>query len=95
MRSSWRISVSRTILVQLDPVYDLIHPIRRTGPLVSISVRCLPPLVRMCLADSNNLAHPDPTIHPMKLKDFAKKLKDYYGWDENEFLEATQKKYSN
>lgn len=31
----------------------------------------------------------------MKLKDFAKKLKDYYGWDENEFLEATQKKYSN
>ena len=43
-----------------------------------------------------SLAHPDSTIHPMKLKDFAKKLKDYYGWDEEEFLQATQnKKYDN
>ena len=36
-------------------------------------------------------AHPDPTIHPMKLKDFAKKLKEYYGWNEEAFLKATQR----
>ena len=26
----------------------------------------------------------------MKLKDFAKKLKEYYGWSPEEFLKATQ-----
>ena len=29
-------------------------------------------------------------IHPMKLKDFAKNLKEYYGWDPEDFLKATQ-----
>lgn len=44
-------------------------------------------------AISNSLvfaAHPDPTIHPMKLKDYAKQLKAYYGWKPEEFLKATQ-----
>ncbi len=27
----------------------------------------------------------------MKLKDFAKKLREYYGWNEEEFLKATQR----
>jgi len=34
--------------------------------------------------------HPDPTIGPMKLKDFAKKLKDYYGWSEEDFYSRIQ-----
>ena len=29
-------------------------------------------------------------IHPMKLKDFAKQLRDHYGWTAEEFLRATQ-----
>jgi len=32
--------------------------------------------------------HPDPTIHPVMLKEFRKKLKRYYGWDENEWEKA-------
>ena len=36
------------------------------------------------------VAHPDPTIHPMKLKDYEKQLKAYYGWKPEEFLKATQ-----
>jgi hypothetical protein len=31
-------------------------------------------------------AHPDPTLYPVKIKEFGKKLKDYYGWDEEDFL---------
>ena len=27
----------------------------------------------------------------MKLKDFAKKLREYYGWNEEEFLKSTQR----
>ncbi|KAG2342475.1 hypothetical protein BDR05DRAFT_990338 [Suillus weaverae] len=30
--------------------------------------------------------HPDPTLYPVKIKEFGKKLKDYYGWDEEDFL---------
>ncbi|KAH9942511.1 uncharacterized protein BXZ73DRAFT_88059 [Epithele typhae] len=33
--------------------------------------------------------HPDPTIHPVALKRYAKKLKDTYGWNEEQFLQAT------
>lgn len=36
------------------------------------------------------IAHPNPTIHPKKLRDFSKKLQEYYGWDPEEFLKATQ-----
>lgn len=32
------------------------------------------------------IAHPDPTLYPVKIKEFGKKLKDYYGWDEEDFL---------
>ncbi|KAF7321790.1 hypothetical protein MKEN_00700800 [Mycena kentingensis (nom. inval.)] len=32
--------------------------------------------------------HPDPTIHPVMLREFAKKLKKSYGWSEAEFLGA-------
>ena len=59
---------------------------------VSTSVR--PPvfLAALCVeAHDVRIAHPDPTIHPMKLKDFAKKLKEYYGWNEEAFLKATQR----
>ncbi|KAJ7072063.1 hypothetical protein C8F01DRAFT_1102364 [Mycena amicta] len=30
--------------------------------------------------------HPDPTIHPIMLREFAKKLKKSYGWSEVDFL---------
>ncbi|KAG1731502.1 uncharacterized protein EDB91DRAFT_1058741 [Suillus paluster] len=30
--------------------------------------------------------HPDPTLYPVMLKEFGKKLKDYYGWEEEDFL---------
>ncbi|KDR75158.1 hypothetical protein GALMADRAFT_249095 [Galerina marginata CBS 339.88] len=30
--------------------------------------------------------HPDPTLQPVMLKEFAKKLKRYYGWDEEDLL---------
>ncbi|KAF7361625.1 hypothetical protein MVEN_00505800 [Mycena venus] len=30
--------------------------------------------------------HPDPTIHPMMLREFAKRLKNNYGWSEADFL---------
>ncbi|KAJ6499016.1 hypothetical protein C8R45DRAFT_100912 [Mycena sanguinolenta] len=32
--------------------------------------------------------HPDPTLHPMMLREFAKKLKKNYGWCEADFLSA-------
>ncbi|KAJ6500171.1 hypothetical protein C8R47DRAFT_1211730 [Mycena vitilis] len=32
--------------------------------------------------------HPDPTIHPVMLREFAKKLKKNYGWSEADFLQA-------
>jgi hypothetical protein len=32
-----------------------------------------------------SIAHPDPTLYPVKIKEFGKKLKDYYGWDEEDF----------
>jgi len=31
-------------------------------------------------------AHPDPTLQPHHLDAFAKKLKRYYGWDEEDLL---------
>jgi hypothetical protein len=31
-------------------------------------------------------AHPDPTLYPYKIREFGKKLKEYYGWDEEDFL---------
>ncbi|PPQ87476.1 hypothetical protein CVT25_008212 [Psilocybe cyanescens] len=30
--------------------------------------------------------HPDPTLQPVMLKEFAKKLKRYYGWNEDDLL---------
>jgi len=30
--------------------------------------------------------HPDPTITPIMLREFAKKLKKNYGWSEADFL---------
>ncbi|KAF5380464.1 hypothetical protein D9615_004625 [Tricholomella constricta] len=33
--------------------------------------------------------HPDPTIQPTKLKDYAKRLKRSYGWNEQDFLRQT------
>jgi hypothetical protein len=33
-------------------------------------------------------AHPDPTIHPVMLREFAKKLKKNYGWTEADFIFA-------
>ncbi|KAG1731500.1 uncharacterized protein EDB91DRAFT_1252138 [Suillus paluster] len=31
-------------------------------------------------------SHSDPTLYLMMLKEFGKKLKDYYGWEEEDFL---------
>ncbi|KAG6335576.1 hypothetical protein ID866_3516 [Astraeus odoratus] len=30
--------------------------------------------------------HPDPTLHPNHLREFGKKLKNYYGWSEDDLL---------
>ncbi|KAJ6587183.1 hypothetical protein DFH09DRAFT_248564 [Mycena vulgaris] len=30
--------------------------------------------------------HPDPTIHPVMLREFAKKVKKNYGWSEADFV---------
>ncbi|KAJ6594189.1 hypothetical protein B0H19DRAFT_53007 [Mycena capillaripes] len=35
--------------------------------------------------------HPDPTIHPVMLREFAKKLKKNYGWSEADFLMTSSK----
>ncbi|KAG8213928.1 hypothetical protein J3R82DRAFT_10674 [Butyriboletus roseoflavus] len=34
-------------------------------------------------------AHPDPTLHANHLRDFGKKLKEYYDWSEEDFLRRT------
>jgi len=34
--------------------------------------------------------HPDPTIQPIMLKEFAKKLKRYYGWTEEDLLRQSE-----
>jgi hypothetical protein len=31
-------------------------------------------------------AHPDPTLYPHKIREYGKKLKDAYGWGEEDFL---------
>ncbi|KAG1809301.1 uncharacterized protein BJ212DRAFT_1448757 [Suillus subaureus] len=36
--------------------------------------------------DEDRVSHPDPTLYPVKIKEFGKKLKEYYGWDEEDFL---------
>ncbi|KIO10195.1 hypothetical protein M404DRAFT_21860 [Pisolithus tinctorius Marx 270] len=36
-----------------------------------------------------SVAHPDPTLHPHKLREFGKRLKEYYGWSEEDFLKRT------
>ncbi|KAG6860761.1 hypothetical protein C0995_007793 [Termitomyces sp. Mi166 len=35
-------------------------------------------------------AHPDPTLQPIKLKQFAKRLKKSYGWTEEDFIRQTE-----
>lgn len=32
--------------------------------------------------------HPDPTIHPMMLREFSKKLQRHYGWTQDDILSA-------
>ncbi|KAG6885905.1 hypothetical protein C0993_007923 [Termitomyces sp. T159_Od127] len=34
--------------------------------------------------------HPDPTLQPIKLKDYAKRLKKHYGWTEEDFICQTE-----
>ncbi|KAF8070672.1 hypothetical protein FPV67DRAFT_1488307 [Lyophyllum atratum] len=34
--------------------------------------------------------HPDPTLQPIRLKDYAKRLKKHYGWNEEDFLRQTE-----
>ncbi|TFY60550.1 hypothetical protein EVJ58_g5077 [Rhodofomes roseus] len=34
--------------------------------------------------------HPDPTLQPVMLKEFSKKLKERYGWSEEDFYKAVQ-----
>lgn len=33
--------------------------------------------------------HPDPTLHHHKVREFGKRLKEYYGWSEEDFLKRT------
>ena len=35
------------------------------------------------------VAHPDPTIQPVMLKDFAKKLQRHYGWTQEDIVAAS------
>ena len=36
-------------------------------------------------SDRHLAAHPDPTLYPVMLKEYVKKLKRYYGWSEEDF----------
>ncbi|KAI0661282.1 hypothetical protein C8Q70DRAFT_1052382 [Cubamyces menziesii] len=56
-------------------------------PSVSGSiVRFDPQTRRTDLSRSTNATYPDPTISSKKLRDFSKKLQEYYGWDPEDFL---------
>jgi hypothetical protein len=33
--------------------------------------------------------HPDTTLHPVRVKQFAKRLKKQYGWTEEDFMKAS------
>ena len=35
------------------------------------------------------VAHPDPTIQPVMLEDFAKKLQRHYGWTQEDIVAAS------
>jgi len=35
---------------------------------------------------SLSLAHPDPTLFPQQVKEFGKRLKEHYGWIEDDFM---------
>lgn len=48
------------------------------------SVRFDPPDPRDCPITFHR-PHPDPTLYPVMLKEFGKKLKNYYGWSEENF----------
>ena len=37
-------------------------------------------------AHSSRPAHPDPTLSPWKVREFGKRLKDRYGWIEDDFI---------
>ena len=37
----------------------------------------------------NPVAHPDPTIQPVMLRDFAKKLQRHYGWTQEDIVAAS------
>ena len=36
--------------------------------------------------------HPDPTLTPIMLRQIGKRLKRYYGWDEEDFVRQTQER---
>lgn len=36
----------------------------------------------------NYIAHPDPTLHQNKLKEYRDKLEAYYGWSPERFQKA-------
>lgn len=63
---------------------------RRLKP-ITFHKRAQRPFLLGFVANSHmiaSLAHPDPTIPPIMLRRFAKRLKGYYGWCEEDFLKS-------
>lgn len=42
------------------------------------------------VTDEPPTAHPDPTLYPVMLKEFGKRLKRCYGWSVEDFYKAVQ-----
>ena len=56
---------------------------------LSTNVRVLCYLSLFSTTDlDHGLAHPDPTLYPNHLREFGKRLKRAYGWNEDDFLES-------
>ncbi|TFY80469.1 hypothetical protein EWM64_g3543 [Hericium alpestre] len=62
------------------------------GSTAGSSVRFDPPPGTEVRSISFHKPHPDPTIHPVMLKKFSKKLQEYYGWSEDVFMEHSNSK---
>jgi HD-GYP domain-containing protein (c-di-GMP phosphodiesterase class II) len=41
------------------------------------------------LLNQFTIAHPDTTLHPVRVKEYAKRLKRQYGWTEEDFIKAS------
>jgi hypothetical protein len=74
----------------LDPVFASIRPTPRTR----YALPHTPPANLMVIPQPITIhkPHPDPTLTPIMLRQIGKRLKGYYGWDEEDFVRQTQER---